>query len=131
MKKYENFCTCLNDLKNYKKYEDTKEAVIKQGVLSQLEITYDTSWKLMKWILSKEGVVSAESGSPKAILSLAYQYGIINEEETWIELHRDRNRLAHEYSINNILDIFDKVFTRYLPILEEVLDKIPKERAEE
>ena len=51
MKKYENFCNALNNLKDIFNYEEPYNNVITGGIVGLYEICFEQSWKAMKEIL--------------------------------------------------------------------------------
>ena len=95
MKKYENFCNALNNLKDIFNYEEPYNNVITTGLVGLYEICFEQSWKAMKEILENEGFDMATSGSPRQIIKTAYQAGMINDEDTWLEALVSRNNVSH------------------------------------
>lgn len=81
MKKFENFCFALNNLKDIYNYEPPYENVVLTGLVALYEICFEQSWKAMKETLENDGVSESQTGSPRQILKLAYQMGMITDEE--------------------------------------------------
>ena len=55
MKKYENFCTSLENMKDIYNYEEPYDNVVLTGLVGVYEITFEQSWKMMKEILEIHG----------------------------------------------------------------------------
>ena len=53
----------------------------------------------MKEILEHDGVPESQTGSPRQILKLAYQMGMIKDEELWLAALKTRNNVAHSYNM--------------------------------
>ncbi|MDE6729340.1 MAG: nucleotidyltransferase substrate binding protein [Oscillospiraceae bacterium] len=126
MKKYDNFCKALANLKEGSDLEEPYSVVEQTGIVGLFEICFEQSWKLMKEILEEHGRSDAKSGSPKAILKIAYQCGMIDNCEDWLELLESRNILAHTYSDEQALSVIRKLKSEYLFLFEhlkQILDE--------
>ena len=55
MKKYENFCKALNNLKDIYNYQEPYKNVELTGLVGLFEICFEQSWKAMKEILEYDG----------------------------------------------------------------------------
>lgn len=105
MKKYENFCAALKNLKDIYKYAEPYDNVVLTGLVGLYEICFEQSWKMMKEILENHGFEEGATGSPKLILKTAYKAGLIQEETLWLEALAARNNVAHAYNREVALDI--------------------------
>ena len=52
MKKYENFCLALANLKEIYNYNEPYNNVVLTGLVGLYEICFEQSWKMMKEILT-------------------------------------------------------------------------------
>ncbi|MBD5560316.1 MAG: nucleotidyltransferase [Clostridia bacterium] len=68
------------------------------GLVSLFEICFEQSWKAMKKTLHAHGFLEARSGSPRAIIKLAYREGMIRDEQSWLNMLDDRSRGVHTYN---------------------------------
>ncbi len=55
MKKYENFCSALINMKDIYKYDEPYDNVVLTGLVGLYEICFEQSWKMMKAILEDHG----------------------------------------------------------------------------
>ena len=120
MKKFDNFCSALNNLKDIYNYEEPYENVVLTGLVALYEICFEQSWKAMKEILEHDGVPESQTGSPRQILKLAYQTGMIKDEELWLSALKTRNNVAHSYKHAIALDIVDETKNRYYQMFCEL-----------
>ncbi len=120
MKKFDNFCSALNNLKDIYNYEEPYENVVLTGLVALYEICFEQSWKAMKEILEHDGVPESQTGSPRQILKLAYQMGLIKDEELWLAALKTRNNVAHSYNHAIALDIVDETKNRYYQMFCEL-----------
>ena len=93
------------------------------GVLQRFEFTFELAWKCIKDYLEIQGIVSS-IGSPREIIQLAYKHNIIDDGEKWIEMMLSRNNLSHMYDKNVSRNIYDKIKSEYVTLIEKLQDKI-------
>lgn len=98
MKKYENFCASLSNMKEIYNYEEPFDNVILTGLVGLYEICFEQAWKMMKEILDTHGFEEGATGSPKTILKTAYKAGMIRDEELWLHALQERNNVSHSYN---------------------------------
>ena len=84
MKKYENFCASLKNMKEIYDYDEPYNTVVLTGLVGLYEICFEQSWKMMKEILEIHGYEEGATGSPKIILRTAYRAGMIKNEDAWL-----------------------------------------------
>ena len=77
MKKFENFCKALQNLKEINDYQEPYGNVILTGMVGLYEVCFELSWKAMKECLEQAGFAESQTGSPRQILKTAYQAGML------------------------------------------------------
>lgn len=126
MKKYENFCAALNNLKDIYDYHEPYDNVVITGLVGLYEICFEQAWKLMKDILEKHGYEGAATGSPKQIIKTAYQASMISDEDAWLAALLARNNVTHSYNRAVALDIVKQTkeqFYELFCILKKKIDE--------
>lgn len=124
MKKYDNFCKALANLKVGSQLSEPYTVVEQTGIVGLFEICFEQAWKLMKELLEEHGRFEERIGSPKAIIKIAYQCGMINDCEGWLELLESRNILTHIYSDEQALYVIRKLKTDYIALFETLKNEI-------
>ncbi len=124
MKKFDNFCSALNNLNEIFAYEEPYGNVVLTGLIGLYEICFEQSWKAMKEILEMHGFSTAQTGSPRQILKTAYQAGMIKEEEPWLDALKARNNVAHAYNPLIALDIIQQTKDRYYQMFCDLKQEI-------
>lgn len=71
---------------------------ISESVVQRFETCYDTLWKHLKKYLEEELGIPDVPSSPKPVLRLAHNNGIIENIENWIDYANARVGTAHDYS---------------------------------
>ena len=86
MKKFDNFCKALSNLREGLQLEEPYSVVERTGIIGLFEICFEQAWKLMKAVLEEHGRTIDRVGSPKVVIQLAYQSGMIDDSEKWLSL---------------------------------------------
>lgn len=68
MRKYENFCAALSNMKEIYNYKEPYDTVILTGLVGLYELCFEQAWKMMKNMLENHGYEEGATGSPKIIL---------------------------------------------------------------
>lgn len=126
MKKYENFCRALENLKDIYNYEEPYDNVVLTGLVALYEICFEQSWKAVKVILQNNGFAEGQTGSPKKVLKTAYQAGIIDDEALWMNALVSRNNVAHAYNKDVALDIVRRTKEDYYTMFCDLKKEIDK-----
>jgi nucleotidyltransferase substrate binding protein (TIGR01987 family) len=130
MKKYENFCKALNNLHEIYKYDAPYDTVILTGLVGLYEICFEQSWKAMKEVMYQNGIAIAATGSPRSIIKGAFQMGMLQEEQIWLDALQDRNNVAHAYNEEVALGIIQNTKEKYVKMFESLkyeLERLIKE----
>lgn len=113
---FKNATTKLEEVLKEPKTEFTRDSAIKR-----FEIVFELAWKTIKAYLEEEH--DATCASPKNCLREAYKVGLIDYDETWLDMGKKRNLTAHVYKEV----IAEKVYQdlhRYLPVFQKLLKSL-------
>jgi nucleotidyltransferase substrate binding protein (TIGR01987 family) len=124
MRKYENFCKALSKLEVGLKLEEPYTIVEQTGIVGLFEICFEQSWKVMKALLEEHGRTEDRIGSPKAIIKIAYQCGMVSNCEGWLNLLEARNILAHTYSDEQALNVIENLKLEYVELFRELKSEL-------
>ena len=124
MKKYENFCSSLGNMKDIYNYEEPYDNVVLTGLVGLYEITFEQSWKMMKEILQNHGYEEGATGSPKIILKTAYKAGMIKDEELWLRALQARNNVTHSYNQKIALGIVSEAKNEFYKMFVELKEEV-------
>lgn len=127
MKKFENFCKALNNLKDIDKYQPPYDNVVLTGLVSLYQICFEQAWKAMKEVMESEGVNTAATGSPRAIIKEAYHLRMIDDEAEWLDALQARNQASHAYNQQTALELVEKTRQVFLPLFCRLQASIEKD----
>ncbi|SCJ91714.1 nucleotidyltransferase substrate binding protein%2C HI0074 family [uncultured Eubacterium sp.] len=126
MKKYTNFCKALLNLNDMKNYNPPYSNVERTGLVGLFSICFEQSWKLMKDCLEKSGYEGSTTGSPRMIIKTAFQAGMIDDENLWLDALAQRNNVSHSYNEDIAESIIQKTKDSFLDLFEDLKEKIEK-----
>lgn len=99
MKKFDNYRKNLDVLRRSDQQDLNNEFII-SGIIDKFSIQFELGWKVLKELLTYEGINEAKTGSPREIIKQAYQYYPCIEEDVWLDMLSQRNNMAHIYDGN-------------------------------
>lgn len=73
MKKFDNYRKNLDVLRRSDQQDLNNEFII-SGIIDKFSIQFELGWKVLKELLTYEGIDAAKTGSPREIIKQAYQY---------------------------------------------------------
>ena len=124
MKKYENFCRALENLREIYNYSEPYDNVVMTGLVGLFEICFEQSWKAMKEILEAQGYPESQTGSPRQILKTAFQAGMVLDQSAWLAALAARNNVTHAYNRAVALDIISQTKADFYPLFAELREEI-------
>ena len=124
MKKFDNFSSCLNVLKNADFSAADNDEIYRTGVIGQFSLTFELAWKALQAVLRIHGAEGAETGSPREILRLGYKFGFVDDSAVWLAMLKKRNTLVHIYDEDEADEMLLLIRDSFIPaflVLEETL----------
>ncbi len=89
-----------------------------QGLIQRFEFTHELAWNVLKDYFEYQGNTSI-TGSRDATRE-AFNKGLINDGDGWMEMIRSRNKSSHAYNedtakeiVRNIIDIYYDLFVDF------------------
>ena len=119
MVRFEIFCKTLDNLEEITRRHPPYDVVVTAGLCSLFTQCFEQSWRAMKEYLSQEGRAEANTGSPRQILKISYQAGLIQDESGWMKAMEERkleiytfNREVADTLINDTRSLFLPLFRK-------------------
>ena len=92
---WENYATC----DSRPELSPLDRDAIRESVIQRFEVAYDVLWKAIKRYMQYTLGLPAPPNSPKPILRLAYENGILSADITfWLKVADARVATSHDYS---------------------------------
>lgn len=105
--RFTNFDKALGQLQKFIAKENLNE-LEEQGLIQCFEYTYELAWNLLKDYLEFMGFQDV-NGSRTAIMK-AFNIGIIEDGEGWMEMFKDRNKSSHTYNEATVKEIVAHIY---------------------
>lgn len=103
----------------YKK--NNKDVLIQMALVQSYEICFELAWKVLKdYLLAK----NIEVFTPKDVIKTSFNAQIIPNGQIWIDMANDRNSTSHEYNMDKVNIILEKISTDYTKELADFKEKI-------
>ena len=97
----------------------------KQGLIQAFEFTHELAWNVMKDYFFFQGQ-SNITGSRDAVRE-AYQKGLVEDGEAWMEMIKSRNKTSHTYTqgvadeiVHHITQIYHTCFKQFLGKMKDL-----------
>ncbi|MGN0707335.1 MAG: HI0074 family nucleotidyltransferase substrate-binding subunit [Faecalibacterium sp.] len=118
--KYNYFAAAVSRLREaLDDYKKNPLDSVRDGSIQRFEFCTELAWKTMREYLLDQGYT--EINSPKAVVKQAFAFGIIQDQQAWVELLNDRNLTSHVYDEATAKAIFERIEGKYLALFDEAL----------
>ena len=87
------------------------------GIIKNFEFTYETGWKYLRAQLDQQGV---GSNTPREAIESAFRAKMIDDEQTWLAIMKDRNLTLHTYDRAFAEAIVERIKGQYMAIFEKL-----------
>ena len=115
--RFQNYQKALATVKNAVELASSRELsdLEKQGLIQGFEFTFELAWNVMKDFLEEEGIIGI-IGSKSAVRH-AFNKGLIEDGQAWMDMIKDRNLAAHSYDEETAQDLFFAIMDKYYTLL--------------
>lgn len=96
-----------------------KTKISRDSAILRFQLCFDLAWKAIKVYIKAQGL---DCYSPKSCFQTAFQLGLIEYEEKWLEMIEDRNRIAHTYAEETAERIYSRL-KDYFKLLKDLSSK--------
>lgn len=97
-------------------------AMDRAAVIQAFEFTFETFWKAFKKIVEAQGQAAP---FPRTAIAGAFQLGVIVDEDTWLNMIRDRNQTSHVYNEEVSQAIYTNITSHYLQAFQHAIGRHP------
>lgn len=101
--------------------------VEKEATIQRFEYSWELAWKVLKDYLQASGV-AFKTITPASVIKAAFQAGLIDNGEDWMDALDARNKMSHVYD----LEVFEKVVAdvslRFLGLFEALYFRLMEEK---
>lgn len=102
---FELMCEAVKEYKS-----DIKKKLYHLALIQSFEVCFELSWKILKDYLNINGV---NVSLPKQVIKEAFNKEVIENGQIWIDMLKDRNATSHEYNMDKVDKVLEKISTIY------------------
>lgn len=95
----------------------------KTGIIQAFEFTFELGWKCLKDYLEKQ---LEEVNYPREVIKKAFENGLVEDGEIWVEMLEKRNFLAHTYNFENTQIAFNLIKNSYFVHFQKLHQTLQK-----
>ena len=111
----------LNDANTH--YKTCGDEFARDALIQRFEFTFELAWKTLYETLAEQGL-GAIIQSPRSVFQTAFQAGILDQGELWLDMLTARNSTAHQYNEEDAKQIADDISMRFCPALRNLQKKL-------
>ena len=120
--RYRNFSRALVLLREAAEEDPAQLSDLeREGLIQRFEYTFELAWKTLNDRLAFDGV-HLSTITPRNVIRAAFEAGMIDECEAWIDMLTDRNTMSHQYDFAKFGAVADSIHRRYLALFESLWD---------
>lgn len=117
--RFTNFKNAYRLLSEAVSQADKLSMLEKEGMVQRFEYTFELAWKTLKGFLEDRQV---DVRYPRDVIKKAFEYEIIENGETWLEMMEQRNIMSHTYSEENFRKATQLIGDPYFKAISQVYD---------
>lgn len=92
----------------------------RDSTVKRFEFTTELAWKVIQKFLRDQGILCR---SPRECIREAFKFGLISDDERWLQMLEDRNLTVHTYNETTADEVYSRVPT-YIGLFETLLLKL-------
>jgi len=122
--RFQNFKKALTALRAAVELASQRELtdLEKQGMIQCFEFTFELAWNTVKDYLEEQGITGI-IGSKNAV-RYAFNEGIIEDGEIWMDMINDRNLASHVYDEETANNLFKAIKSNYYIQFNKLNEKL-------
>lgn len=101
--------------------EDNYSEIARAGILHAFEFTFELWWKYLQKYLNSLYIL--EEHGPSSVIKTAFQNGVLDDGQPYMDMLRDRNLISHTYKENMAEEIYLRIKNEHINSLKLFVDK--------
>lgn len=126
MVRFEIFCKTLKNLEEITRRHPPYDVVVTAGLCSLFVQCFEQSWQAMKECLSWMGEREAGTASPRQIVKLSHEAGLIQDESGWMKAMEERKLEIYTFNREVADTMINDTRSLFLPLFRELRRKLER-----
>lgn len=118
---YTNLSKALNKLEIMLARPMDEDRANIDASIQRFEFCVELFWKFLKRIMSQLGT---ETNFPREVIQQAYAGNLIDDEQQWLQMLKDRNETSHTYDEELADRIYGMIKTTYYPLMRKTFNQL-------
>ncbi len=97
----------------------------KEGLIQRFEYTLELAWKTMKDYLEYNEIIAK---FPRDVIKHAFQADLIENGESWMNMLKERNLMAHTYDEDNFKTALSNIIDLYFAEIQKLYKYLKNEQ---
>jgi nucleotidyltransferase substrate binding protein (TIGR01987 family) len=123
-RRFDNFKKAFAQLDKAVQQGDFNE-LERQGLIKAFEYSYELAWNTLRDFLINKGYTDV-IGS-KDSFRLAFQLGILENGNGWMEMVKSRNLTSHTYNLETAESVEEAIETNYHKMFKQLIERLELE----
>lgn len=90
------------------------------ATIQRFEFTFELGWKFLKDYFEERDI---HLNYPKEVIQESFAVGLVDDEEAWIQMLRDRNMTSHTYDQKLADEIYRRI-RGHVPAFKALVDRL-------
>jgi len=90
--------------------EDKLNVIFHMALVQSFKVCFELGWKVLKDYLNINGI---SVQLPRQVIKEAFNKEVIQNGQIWIDMLKDRNATSHEYNMDKVDKVLEKISTEY------------------
>lgn len=120
---YRTFRKAYEKLKEFIQTDNGSEKD-RAAIIHAYEYTFELWWKALQRYL--EDTETINEYGPGSTIRNAFQFGILEDGDKYMNLLKDRNLITHTYKENIAMEIHSRIKENHMQTLKEFVEKFDK-----
>ncbi|RKX87884.1 MAG: nucleotidyltransferase [Spirochaetes bacterium] len=131
IQRLDNYSKALDRLENAVNLADQRplSELEQQGLIQSFEYTHELAWKTLKDFLEEKG--NKEIYGSRDAVRIAFQYGLIENGDVWMDMIKSRNLSSHTYNEETAEYIANAVLSDYFPEFKKIQEELVTQKQKE
>lgn len=126
MVRFEIFCKTLDNLEEINRRHPPYDVVVTAGLCSLFAQCFEQSWQAMKECLSWMGEREAGTASPRQIVKLSHEAGLIQDESGWVKAMEERKLEIYTFNREVADTLIADTRNIFLPMFHGLMTELKK-----
>jgi len=119
--RFSNYLKALSRLKKFIDKGNLSE-LEEQGLIKAFEYTFELAWNTLKDFMEYRG--QTEIYGSRDVIRKAFELGLIEDGENWMDMLKNRNRTSHTYNEETAKEICQAIQERYYRLFLALEEKL-------